>query len=151
MSRWRSLFVIVPLTIVVSGCTPSRQAAPGLSATEWPVSGWRTGAPEEKGFDSFKLAEGLLAIRRNGLDLHSVSIVRDGVMVLAAYFYPYDGETVHDQASVTKSIMTAIDRRRPGKLRLDDPMLLFFPAAPSRTDAAKSASPCAIWRLCPQD
>ncbi|NTU52022.1 MAG: serine hydrolase, partial [Candidatus Aminicenantes bacterium] len=108
--------------------------------TEWPTSGWRTGAPEEKGFDSLKLAEGLLAIRRNGLELHSITIVHDGMMILDAYFYPYDGKTVHEQASVTKSIMTALigiaaDR---GLLKLDAPMLSFFPGrAVANRDAAK--------------
>jgi len=139
MDSLKNLILIVFLMIAVSGCTPSRNAVPGPSATDWPTSGWRTGAPEEKGFDSLKLAEGLLAIRRNGLDLHSVSIVRDGVMVLDANFYPYDGITVHDQASVTKSIMTALIgiAADQGKLRLDDPMLPFFPG---RSIANRNAS-----------
>jgi CubicO group peptidase (beta-lactamase class C family) len=126
--------------MTVSGCTPSHKSAPSSSATEWPAPGWRTGAPEEKGFDSLKLAEGLLAIRRNGLDLHSVSVVRDGVMVLDAYFYPYDGQTVHEQASVTKSIMTALIgiAAEQGRLSLDAPMLSFFPGrAVANRDAAK--------------
>jgi CubicO group peptidase (beta-lactamase class C family) len=140
MDRLKSLILIVFLMIAVTGCTPAHKAAPSPSVTEWPTSGWRTGAPEEKGFDSLKLAEGLLAIRRNGLDLHSVSIVRDGVMVLDAYFYPYDGETVHDQASVTKSIMTALIgiAADQSKLRLDDSVLSFFPGrAVANRDAAK--------------
>jgi len=140
MDRRISPILIVLLTIAVCSCNPSRQTATAFPTTEWPTSGWRTGAPEEKGFDSLKLAEGLLAIRRKGLDLHSVSIVRDGVMVLDAYFYPYDGRTVHEQASVTKSIMTALigiaaDR---GLLKLDAPMLSFFPGrAVANRDAAK--------------
>jgi hypothetical protein len=55
--------------------------------------------------DSAKLAEAMKEIRRKGLNLHSVSLVRHGVMLLDANFYPYDGKSVHDQASVTKSIM----------------------------------------------
>ena len=135
-----NLILIALLTVAVSGCTPSHRAAQGSSSTEWPTSGWPTGAPEEKGFDSLRLAEGLLAIRRNGLDLHSVSIVRDGVMVLDAHFYPYDGRTVHEMASVTKSITTTLIgiAADQGKLRLDDPMLSFFSGrAVANRDAAK--------------
>ncbi len=129
MKRSRNLLPIALLMIAVSGCTPPGAPDQGSSVTAWPTSGWRTGAPEVQGFDSLKLAEGLLAIRRKGLDLHSVAIIRHGVMVLDAHFYPYDGKAVHDQASVTKSIMTtligiAVDQ---GKLKLDDPMLSFFP------------------------
>ncbi len=126
--------------IFASGCAPSHQADRKSSPTEWPTSGWRTCAPEEQGFDSVKLAEGLSAIRQKGLDLHSVSIVRNGVMLLDAYFYPYDGKTVHDQASVTKSIMTTLIgiAADQGKLKLDDPMLSFFPGrAVANRNAAK--------------
>jgi CubicO group peptidase (beta-lactamase class C family) len=84
--------------------------------------------PEEHGLDSAKLAEGLLAMKERGTQIHSLTIVRDEAVILDAYFSPYDGSTYHDLASVTKSIMTtligiAIDQE---KLRLDDPMLSFF-------------------------
>lgn len=141
MKRLDILTTMAALLIAAgSGCSPARQAAPGPSAAEWPTSGWRTGLPEEYGFDSGKLAEGLRAIRQKGLNLHSVSIVRHGVMFLDAAFYPYDGRALHDQASVTKSITTALigiaaDR---GLLKLDDPMLSFFPGrAVANRDAAK--------------
>ena len=62
-------------------------------------------------------------------DLHSLLIIRDGKMIVDAYFYPYDGTTPHNVASVTKSVMTtligiAVDQ---GKLQLDQPVLSFFP------------------------
>jgi CubicO group peptidase (beta-lactamase class C family) len=140
MKRSRVLTMIVLSVVAVTGCSRSREAAPGSPAADWPTAGWRTGPPEEFGFDSLKLAEGLLAIRDEGFDLHSVAIVRHGVMFLDAVFYPYDGQALHDQASVTKSIMTtliaiAVDQ---GKLGLDDPMLSFFPGRRvANRDAAK--------------
>jgi CubicO group peptidase (beta-lactamase class C family) len=99
------------------------------SPAYWPTQGWRSSPPEEQSFDSVKLAEGVQAIRQKGLDVHSLMFVRNGAVLLDTYFYPYDGKTVHEVASVTKSLMTtligiAIDQ---GKLRLDDPMLSFFP------------------------
>jgi CubicO group peptidase (beta-lactamase class C family) len=132
--------LVVLLMIAVPGCTPAEKAAPGPPATEWPTAAWPTGAPEEFGFDSLKLADGLLAIRRKGLNLHSVAIIRHGVMSLDAHFYPYDGKAVHDQASVTKSIMTALVgiAADQGKLALDDPVLSFFPGrSVANRDASK--------------
>jgi len=140
MKNTRVLITVVLLLLALTSCSPSRKAAPGPAAIEWPTDGWRTGLPEEFGFDSLKLAEGLLAIREKGLDLHSVALVRRGVMLLDAVFYPYDGRALHDQASVTKSITTALigiaaDR---GLLKLDDPVLSFFPErAVANRDAAK--------------
>ncbi len=75
------------------------------------------------------MAEGLLAIQKNGTAIHSLTILRNDQLILDAYFYPYDGSIYHDVASVTKSVMTtligiAVDQ---GSLTLDDPMLSFFP------------------------
>jgi CubicO group peptidase (beta-lactamase class C family) len=68
-------------------------------------------------------------MRQEVPDLHSVILIRGGKMLVNANFYPYDGATPHDVASVTKSVTTtllgiAIDR---GKLSLDDSVLSFFP------------------------
>jgi len=140
MKRTWALTLSFLFLLTFPGCTPSQKSAPGPTAVEWPTAGWRMGSPEEFGFDSLRLAEGLLAIRKKGLDLHSVALVRHGVMFLDAVFYPYDGRALHDQASVTKSIMTtliaiAADR---GLLKLDDPMLSFFPVRPvANRSAAK--------------
>lgn len=99
-------------------------ASPGMAQDPLPNS-----TPEEQGLDSVKLAEGLLAMKEKGTLIHSLMIVRHDKVILDAYFYPYDGSIYHDLASVTKSVITtligiAIDQ---GKLKLDDPMLLFFP------------------------
>jgi CubicO group peptidase (beta-lactamase class C family) len=140
MKHLRVLMMVVLLVLAAAGCSPPRKAAPGPAEAVWPTAGWRTGAPEGLGFDSSKLAAGLAAIRAKGLSLHSVSIVRHGIMLLDAHFYPYDGQAVHDQASVTKSITTtliaiAADR---GLLKFDDTMLSFFPGrAVANRSAAK--------------
>jgi CubicO group peptidase (beta-lactamase class C family) len=53
--------------------------------------------------------------------------IRNGSVILDAYFYPYDGKTVHELASVTKSLMTApiAIAADQNKLQLDQQMLLF--------------------------
>lgn len=115
-----------------------REAAKRAPPFEWPTQAWPTSTPEEQGIDAAKLAAGLQAIRQQGLNLHSLLLVRNGKVLLDAYFYPYDGKTVHDQASVTKSIMTTLIAiaADQGKLKLDAPMLSFFP---DRTIANRDA------------
>ncbi len=98
-------------------------------ADYWPTEGWRTSTPEEQGFDSAKIAEGLWAMQENQAAIDSLLIVRNGYVVLDAHFDPYDGKFPHDLASVTKSVMTtliaiAVDQ---GKLDLDQPVVSFFP------------------------
>jgi CubicO group peptidase (beta-lactamase class C family) len=99
---------------------------------------WPAATPEELGIDSAKLAEGLLSIRQQHINIHSLMVIRNGKMVLDAYFYPYDGSTVHDIASDTKSVMTTLIgiATDQGKLSLDDPMVSFFP---ERTIANRDA------------
>lgn len=92
------------------------------------AQGWPVGTPEEQGFDSGKLADAVLAMHERDVDIHSLLMVRHGVVLLDANFYPYDGITVHEVASVTKSVITtlvgiAVDQ---GKLSLDAQMLSFF-------------------------
>jgi CubicO group peptidase (beta-lactamase class C family) len=96
----------------------------------WPTRGWRSATPEQQGMDSAKLAEALDYIREHHIKIHSLLLVRNGYIVLDAYFYPYDKASLHDVASVTKSITTgligiAIDQ---GKIQsLHQPVNTLFP------------------------
>lgn len=115
---------VLPLVII-----PLQSIAEQISPTTYlPMQGWRTTTPEEEGFDSAKLAEALLTIREKDIDIHSLLIIRDGAVVVDAYFYPYDGNTVHELASVTKSVMTTLIAiaADQGKLELDQPMVSYF-------------------------
>ena len=64
-----------------------------------------------------------------GTPIDSLTVIRNGSMLLDATFYPYNGMTVHKLASVTKSVMTTLIAiaANQGKLRLDQPMLEYFP------------------------
>jgi CubicO group peptidase (beta-lactamase class C family) len=119
-----AVLALLVLLLIPRLRAPERVSAP----TYWPTAGWQSSTPEEQGIDSAKLAEGLLAMRAQGLDIHSLLVIRNGSVVVDAYFYPYDGSTVHDLASVTKSIMPALVAiaAEQGKLDLDAPMLSFF-------------------------
>ena len=107
--------------------------------TFWPTQGWRTSTPEEQGLDSAKLAEGLQAIQSQNIGIDSLLVIRNGSVVLDAYFYnPYDGTFPHDLASVTKSVMTTLIgiAADQGKIQLDQPVVSFFP---DRTIANRDA------------
>ena len=56
-------------------------------------------------------------------------MIRHGHVVVDATFYPYDGQAVHNVASVTKSLMTTLIgiAADQGKLNLEDKMVSFFP------------------------
>ncbi len=107
-----------------------RGGLPTLPAPDhWPTNGWQTTTPEEQGFDSLKLAQGLSAIQKASLPIHSLLIVRNSRIMLEAYFYPYDGKAPHNTSSVTKSITTTLIgiAADQGTLSLDDRMVSFFP------------------------
>lgn len=94
----------------------------------WPTQGWRTATPEEQGFRSDRLAAALLALRDTNIRVHSLLLIRSGYVFTDAAIYPYDGTTLHDVASVTKSVMTTLIgiAADQGTLRIDQPMLSFF-------------------------
>ena len=58
--------------------------------------------------DSEKLAQALDYVRLHEIPIHSLLIVRNGYVVLDAYFYPFHAGQVHDVASVTKSITSTL-------------------------------------------
>ena len=85
----------------------------------WPSnsSEWIEVAPEEQGLDSGKLSEMFEFIEKNSYDIHSIIIVRNGYLLTEKYLYKSQvienksysgGEKTHDQASVTKSLMSIL-------------------------------------------
>jgi CubicO group peptidase (beta-lactamase class C family) len=111
---------------------------PGLvAADEFPGATWKRASPESQGLDSAVLAEALDYVRSKQIPLHSFLIVRNGVVVLDAYFYPYSGREVHDVASVTKSFTSAAVgiAIEQGSIRsVDQTVLSLLPYAPGDSD-----------------
>ena len=58
--------------------------------------------------DSLKLAEMLDAIRSGEPNIHSILIIRHGVLIMEAYFDPFHAEAPHELASCTKSVTSAL-------------------------------------------
>ena len=119
---------LVPLVL------PPRQKV----ASSWPSTTWETAAPEEQGLDSAILADALETMQSRDLRIHSLTIIRNGYLLLDANFYPYDGSQPHNMASVTKTITATLIgiAADQDKLRLDQPVLSFFP---ERTVAKRDA------------
>ena len=76
---------------------------PRAARTEIPTS-----APEAQGFSSADLAGALEVAHTHGINIHSLTVVRNDRTVLDAYFYPYTRDMRHDVASVTKSVTSLL-------------------------------------------
>jgi CubicO group peptidase (beta-lactamase class C family) len=124
-------FIAVVTLAVLGIAFIPRLIKPELATTpaNWPTEEWQTNTSEEQGIDSIKLADGLRAIQEQNLKIDSLLVIRNGYVVLDAYFYPYDSSLPHDLASVTKSVMTTLIgiAGDQGKIKLDQPMLSYFP------------------------
>jgi CubicO group peptidase (beta-lactamase class C family) len=128
------IWVTAALILVILGVLafiflPGRGTLPSQVAPDyWPTDGWLSSTPEEQGIDSSQLARTVQSIQEKHIAIDSLTIIRNGYVILDAYYSPYDGSFPHDFASVTKSVMTtligiAVDQ---GKLQLDQKVVSFF-------------------------
>jgi CubicO group peptidase (beta-lactamase class C family) len=70
-------------------------------------------------------------VRQNHIPVHSLLIVRNGYVVLDAYFYPFQEGQIHDGASMTKSITSTLMGIALGEHKLrsvHQPVVSLFPA-----------------------
>jgi CubicO group peptidase (beta-lactamase class C family) len=84
----------------------STGAAPALR--QWPTKAWIESSPEAQGVSSSDLADALDFARTSDINIHSLTVVRNGVIVLDAYFYPFVPAMRHDLASATKSVVSML-------------------------------------------
>jgi len=110
--------------------TATPTATPRPTPTPTPIPFWdtRISTPEEQGVDSATLVRMFDYIADQEVEVHSVLVIRNGVMVTEAYFWPYNRERTHTLASCTKSFLSAligiaVDE---GYLDLDDEALDYF-------------------------
>lgn len=85
--------------------------------------------PEAMGIRSERIVEFLEAAARDGLELHSLMILRHGSVVAEGWFAPYRRDDVHLLYSLSKSFTsTAVGFAvGEGLLSVDDSVLSFFP------------------------
>src|ERR1700722_697213 len=112
----------------------------GQTPTYWPAEKWRTAPPESQGVDSEKLASAIDQAIEKHLGVHSLLVIRHGYAVADGTFYPYDGATPHDLASVTKTLTSVLTGVAVAQklIRLDQPLLGLFPKeSPAKPDIQK--------------
>ena len=83
----------------------------GCAAREpdyWPTEGWRTSTPAAQGVDAAQLARLLTYVAEQDIGLRSIVVVRNGYIVLEAYYYPFRADTENRVCSVTKSVTSAL-------------------------------------------
>ncbi len=115
---------------VIPRAAGARPPAGEEAGPAWPTKGWTTSTPEALGFDPVRLAKGLDDIRAWEPNIHSLLVIRRGAIVLNATFFPFAHDSLHDVASVTKSVtstLIGIAVRRGLIKDLDQPLLSFFP------------------------
>lgn len=79
-------------------------------------------------------------IRQHNISVHSLLIVRNGYLILDAHFFPFDGRSVHDVASVTKSVTSTLIGAaiNEGKIKAaQQPVVGLFPDAIANLDERK--------------
>jgi len=97
---------------------------------DFPTQGWHSATPESQGMDAGLLAQGVKYAEENSLSLHSLMVIRHGVIVSETYFSSYKADTLHELYSVTKSFTAtlvgiALDQ---GKLKdVNQRVIEFFP------------------------
>lgn len=69
---------------------------------------WESSTPEEQGMDSAALTEIFEYIAEQDKDVHSLLVVRNGHIVLEAYYPPYTWDRKHIINSCTKSFLSAL-------------------------------------------
>ena len=102
----------------------------GFGSDDVPARGWPVSSPEAQGMDSEKLNDMLAETLGKKYHLDSLTIIRNGYMVLDAYFYPFKKDARHIIHSCTKSITSAafgIAVSRGYIKDLDQPVYQIFP------------------------
>jgi CubicO group peptidase (beta-lactamase class C family) len=116
----RDLRRIVKMAVVLclAGSVAGSCAVPPRQSPDpeyWPSQAWQSATPEAQGMDSAVLARMFENVRNDDIRLHSLLIVRNGYLVVEAYWPPYGPDDSHAIESITKSIVgtligIAIDR-----------------------------------------
>ncbi len=124
-------FIVVAVVAVfgpLAGCARSRAK---MQAPVGPSRGVAACAstPEEQGIDSNVLAQALREIGDDSKGLHSLLVIRNGCVVLEAYWPPYHRDQKHYLNSATKAVLSALIgvAIHDGRLREDDFVTSYFP------------------------
>lgn len=132
--RYRFMPVLLLLISVLSACSMPVATTPTATPLR-AVRSWPVGSPESQGMDAQKLADLLATIEREQINLHSLLIIRNGVLVSETYFGTYGPETQHELFSCTKSVIATLIgiARDQGQIAsVEQPLSDFFAAYTAR-------------------
>lgn len=100
-------YLIFCLVIIFSSC--SRTFTKTKNTPDyWPTEGWRTTTPEEQGISPALLVDMLERIIKDGVDIDSISIIRNGYLITDIYMYPANNHKKHPIHSCTKSLTSTL-------------------------------------------
>ncbi|UCF90550.1 MAG: serine hydrolase [Desulfobacterales bacterium] len=118
-------------------------ATSSASVDYWPTEGWRYSVAENQGMDSGRLAKMVEFIQKKKYEIDNITVIRNGYVVLDAYFHPFQKDTKHIIHSCTKSITSALIgiAMAEGFIKnVTEPVLGFFPnLTPAESSASKRA------------
>ena len=145
--HFRFTLAILGIMVLVSGCsqvdTTREPDLPQITAAEWPTGGWQTSTPESQGMDSRVLEAMLETVQNQNYNIDSITVIRNGYLVLDAAVYPYTQDTKHIIHSCTKSIVSILIGIALDQGFIEDvqtPVLEFFPdRTASNLDSDKKA------------
>jgi CubicO group peptidase (beta-lactamase class C family) len=140
MTRLSRISLILFVLALLAGCAGLNPAAPAVKTAPFE---WTTSTSEEQGMDSAALQKAVEMGKQPDLNLHSLLVIRNGVIVSETYYQDFKQDTPHELYSVTKSFTStligiALDQ---GLLDgIDRPALEYFPnLGVEAVDAEKSA------------
>jgi CubicO group peptidase (beta-lactamase class C family) len=106
----RYLFSFIVFMSLVSACGAIKTTSSSAVDTTpyWPTDGWRSSTPEEQGMDSQILGDMLAGLIDRGFRIDSISVIRNGYLVLDVAVHPYQNSKLHIVHSCTKSVVSAL-------------------------------------------
>ena len=145
--HFRFTLAILGIMVLLSGCsqgdTTREPDLPQITTAEWPTGRWQTSTPESQGMDSRVLEAMLETVQNQNYNIDSITVIRNGYLVLDAAVYPYTQDTKHIIHSCTKSIVSILIGIALDQGFIEDvqtPVLEFFPdRTASNLDSDKKA------------
>ena len=102
---WIFLLILVSCSSLRTATTSAVPISTDVTAL---ADGWPITAPEKQGMDSEVLTAMLAEVEEQAYAVDSVTIIRNGYLVLDASVYPYSTSEQHIIHSCTKSIVSAL-------------------------------------------
>lgn len=113
--REKPIYIVCLIIVLILSCSP-RTTKWGLPQHEYIYQipekigdGWECSDLKSEVVDSKKITELMENILKGDIkNIHSILLVKNGRLIFEEYFYGYDRDTAHFQASVSKSITSIL-------------------------------------------